>query len=648
MRIKLTILALLTAAVCRAQLPDPYSIAAFNVTGREYFEFADFAIKNKRTFTESDTLLEIASPPAFIKPGQVVMRKKYGADYRLYLGELDTAAFGAVPPLYAFKLPPWSRSGQAMWYRFYVRQTGNRNLDIETVYFDNERLYVQHHAKLFYSRNDGWDSIAGVAAAPYGELRLDSEPPGADIYLYGNATGKRTPAAFTGIIAGRYEVELFLPEYRFQRRGVAVPANGSAFSSFQLMSGFDTLYVMGEAQHGVLSLPYPPIDAPYAVGDSATSAHQEQRLTLLAGEYRVKWDGGGFYKDIDTALSVPAGQMAYFNVPFTRLAGSAVFELFPQDALLCVEGFPCRAGGDEVELPSGFYTARISRYGYEPQRRKFIISHGKKYLIRIALDETADRDYDGFPDSIDKCPDDYGLYDGCPKPGFKHAARMKWEELQEYMETEPLSFTVSAIGVISRAPTNRRFRNFLSSFSGGGTGGLNNYNGITVGNAYQVSYRGFMAQAELGQWASGVKFRRPDPLPLPYENPRYLIWYDSLYNVDPVIFFPSTALSVGFKYRLLNYSVGYSLGYQWEDIVMDQIGVGNRPDRDKLKSFTFDNDWWFHELLAEADLFMDTFMSPSLYARFKLPFGPVKRTRWHSLNMGLQFRLRPSMWKNRV
>jgi len=647
MKNKITISALLlTVTVCMAQLPDLYSVAAFNVTAGDYSERANFVIKNQKTFSDSDTLSKLYSPPAFIKPGQAVMRKKYGADYRLYIGELDTAAFSAFPPLYVFNLPPWSRSGQAMWYRFYVKRTTNRNLDLETVFFDNERMYVQHHAKLFYSRNDEWDSIVGVAAAPYGELRLDSEPPGADIYLYGKATGKRTPAVFRDMIAGRYEAELFLPEYRFQRRGISVPAHGSTASSFQLMSDFDTLYVLGETQHGVLILPYPPVDSAYRIGDTVTYARKEQRVTLLEGEYRITWNGGGLYKNIDTTISVPAGRMTYFNTPFIRLIGSAIFELYPQDALLCIEGFPCNAGGVEAELYSGFYTARISRHGYEPERRKFVISHGKKYLIRVALNETADHDYDGFPDSLDRCPDDYGLYDGCPKPGFKYTARMKWEELTEYMETEPLSFSVSAIGIISREPTNMRFRTFLSEFSGGRTGGLNNYNGITLGNAYQVSFRGFMAQAELGQWGSGVKFRRPDTLYYPNnERPRYKVWYDSLYPVDPAVFFPSTALSVGFKYRLLNYSVGYSIGRQWEDIIVDDIE--DMRDR-KLKRIVFDNDWWFHELMIEADMFIDTFVSPSLYAKFKLPFGSLLRTRWHSLNLGLQLRIRPDNWKSKA
>ena len=630
-----------TAHALHAQLPDPYSVAAFNITDAAYVETNNFVIKHQKAVSNSDTLLDINSPPPFIRPGQVVMRKKYGADYRLYIGELDTNAFRAFPPVYSFPIPPWSRSGQVMWYRIYAKKTENRNLDIETVYFDNERIYVQHHGMIHYSRNDQWDSIPGAVGTPCGKLNIDSEPPGADIYLYGKATGKRTPAELSGLIAGKYEVELFLPEHRFGRRGVSVPSGGVSSNSFQLISDFDTLLVLGENQHGILVLPYPPVDSAYRIGDTLRTAFQEQ---LLEGEYRITWRGGGLYRDIDTVVFVPAGQMVYFNAPFVRLSGTAVFELSPEDALLCVEGFPCFPGGATMSLPSGFHTARASRRGYMAERHKFVVSHGKTSRVKISLTLNADRDSDGIPDSVDKCPDDYGLYNGCPKPDFKTMAKMKYGELDEYMTTEPLSITISAIGYISRTPTNKNFHNLLSSFSGGLTGGLNNYQGLTVGNIYQVSCRGFMAQAELGQWVSGVKFRRPDTLAIHTKNDEYIIWYDSLSKVDPAFFFPSTALSAGFKYRLLNYSVGYSLGYQWEEIILDEIY--RVSDGDSV-SVVFNNNWWFHEIMVEADLFTDTFLTPSLYAKFKFPFGPTLRTKWHVLQFGLQMRLRPINWKKR-
>ncbi|MCL2182516.1 MAG: PEGA domain-containing protein [Chitinispirillia bacterium] len=637
----LTFFCLALAPRLSAQLPDPYSIAAFNVTGREFPERNNFVIKNPRNISPSDTLPGIGSPPPFIRPGQVVMRKKFGADYRLYLGDLDTTAFRAFPPIYAFPIPSWSRSGQAMWYRFYTKITTNRNLDLETVFFDNERMYIQHHSKVYYSRNDEWDSIAGAPATPWGQLQIDSDPPGADIYLYGKPTGKKTPAVLRNMLSGRYEVELFLPDYRFQRRSVSVPDGGTAVSSFQMMSDFDTLLVLGERQHGVLVLPFPPIDSAYFIDDTLKAAFQEE---LLEGDYRLTWNGGGLYKDIDTVITIPPGQMVYFNVPFVRLGGQVAFYLFPQDALLCIEGLPCGPGGTTVDLPSGFHTVRFSRFGYEPERRKFIVSHGKKSIIRVQLRVNADRDSDGFPDSLDRCPDVYGLYDGCPKPDLRTSFMMKYEELIEYMETEPFTFAVSGISYISRNPTNRRFHNFMASFSGGYLGGMNNYQGIALGNIYQLSARGFMAQVELGQWASGIKYRRPDTLTIRTGRDRYLVWYDSLFQIDPAIFLPSTAVSVGFKYRLNSYSVGYSLGFQWEDIIIDEI---ERLSDRKFQRVQFDNDWWFHEIMLEADLFMDTFMSPSLYGKFKFPFGPTMRTKWHSFQIGLQFRVRPANWGGR-
>ena len=638
-----TLISLFLAAAGIAQLPEPFSIASFNVTDNKYIERDNFVIKSPKTISPTDMLSSLDSPPPFIRPGQAVMRKKFGADYRLYIGELDNNAFRAFPPLFSFPLPSWSRTGQAMWYRFYTSPVPpeNRNRDLDVVFFDNERIYVQHHSVIYFMRNEQWDSIASTAGPPYGSLNVDSEPQGAEIYLYGHATGQRTPAAFKNLIAGRYEVEVFLDDYRFRRRSVHVPAGGETSTSFQMLSDFDTLLVFGENQHGVLVLPYPPIDRPYAINDSAVT---EFRHRLLEGEYRINWHGGGFYQDIDTVITIPPGLMVYFNVPFERLNGSATFILNPPDALICIEGFPCHVGGLTVELPSGFHTARVNRHGYEPEWRRFVISHGKRYTIRIALDIDVDRDRDGFPDSIDRCPDVWGLYDGCPRPNFKHMTRMKYAELNEYMETEPFSFSVAVMGYVSRSPTNRRFHNFLSSFSGGRPGGMNNYKGINIGNIYQVSHRGFMAQLELGQWLTGVKFRRPDTLTIKTENENYIVWYDSLYQIDPAVFFPSTAISTGFKYRHGKYSVGYSLGFQWEDIIIDEI---QRVSDGEMLRVIFNNDWWFHEIMLEADLYTNTFFTPSLYAKFKFPFGPTMQTKWHVLQAGLQFRLRPIHWKER-
>ncbi|MDR2727777.1 MAG: PEGA domain-containing protein, partial [Chitinispirillales bacterium] len=498
MRRRLIFSAVMAAAiVCFAQLPDPHTIADFNITDTTLILESGFAIKRP----PSDTLLSLEYPPQFIKPGEIVMRKKFGPDYKLYSGEFDETALKAFPALNIFEIPKWSGSGQIMWYRIYSSPENSRGLDEEVVFFDNERIYLQHHETIYYSRNDKWYTLQAVNKTIRGALSIESEPQGADIYIYGKSTGYKTPALINNLIAGKYETELFLPDYNFQRKTLTVKTGEVSSASFELISDIEPLLVLGENQHGILVLPHPPLDSAYLINGSPVTSLKNQ---LAQGEYHLWWRGGDLYKDVDTLINIEAGKMFYFNVPFVRLAGKAVFELEPKDALVCVEGFPCRWGELSVELPSGFHTARISRHGYFSERRKFSVSHDKISRVKVALELNSDRDGDGFPDSVDKCPDVYGLYDGCPKPKFMNMVMIKAEEINEYVETEPFSFAISAMGLISRSPTNRKFHNFLSSFSGGRTGGLNNYQGFTISNIYQAAFRGFIGQIELGQWSSGI------------------------------------------------------------------------------------------------------------------------------------------------
>jgi len=616
-------------------LPDPYAISNFNITDTTIILESGFAIKRPGT----DTLLNLEYPPQFIKPGEIVMRKKFGPDYKLYLGEFDTTAFHMFPPLHTFEIPKWSSAGQIMWYRIYSSPDARRNFDEDVVFFDNERIYLQHHKTIYYSRNDQWYALNAINTTIYGALTIESEPQGADIYIYGKSTGLKTPAAIRNLIAGKYEIELFLPDYNFQRKTLIVKSGEVTAASFELISDIEPLLVLGENQHGVLVLPQPPIDSVYIINGTA---QKSLKHSLPEGEYHLWWRGGELYKDIDTLINIEAGTMSYFNVPFVRLAGTAVFKLDPRDALVCIEGFPCKWGEISEELPSGFHIARISRHAYFPERRRFSVSHDKVSIVRVTLDSNNDRDGDGFPDHVDKCPDVYGLYDGCPKPTFKNMAMIKAQEINEYIDTEPFSFAVSAMGLIHRSPTNRRFGTFLSSFSGGLTGGLNNYQGLTVGNIYQAAYRGLIGQIELGQWSSGIKFKRSDTLTINTKNDTYQVWYDSLWGVNPAIYIPSTALSGGFKYRQNNYSISYSLGHQWETIMIDDI---ERVSDRQFTRIDFCNNWWFHELMVEWDLYTDTFFTPALYAKFKFPFTSTARTRWHVINLGINMRFRPSNWK---
>ncbi len=617
------------------QVANQYAIASFRLTSISYPQPSSTFIRRPA----SEPLLELDMPPAQIRPGELVMRKKINGEYKLYSGYIDTTAFHAFPPMNSFPIPSWSKSGEVIWHRIYPAVFDNPNMDLETVYFDDQHIYVPYIDKIHLFHNDKWIEISGLKTAPIGRLDIHSNPEGAQIFLFGKSTGLKTPATINGLITGNYEVELFLPEYSFQRKVIKVFPDSTVSSSFELFSDFDTLLVLGQNQHGMLALPYPPIDNPYLINDSAVTSVSH---LLAEGEYHLRWSGSKIYRDLDTTIFIPAGRMVFFNIPFKRLTGKVRFELTPEDAMVCLEGRPCSPGSQTVELPSGLYLARISKRGYDTEKRKFLVSPDKIAVITSELIPNADNDGDGYPDSVDNCPEIYGLYDGCPKQRFRDAWKIKTDEVKEYVRSEPVSFAISGLGMITRIPTRKRFNTFLSAFSGGRVGGVNNYRGLTAGNQYQISYRGLMLQTELGQWSSGLRYKRPDTLVIRTVSDQYLIWYDSLYDVTPAIFIPSTALSFGFKYRLLNYSFSYCIGYQWEDIIVDQIQSVFDGD---FKRVQFDNDWWYHELGFEADLFTDTKITPSGYAKIKFPFGPILRTRWHVLQMGIQLRFRPTLKK---
>jgi len=159
---------------------------------------------------------------------------------------------------------------------------------------------------------------------------------------------------------------------------------------------------------------------------------------------------------------------------------------------------------------------------------------------------------------------------------------------------------------------------------------------LTFLNSFNVTYKGFFGSFELGQWAAGLQYQRNDSMRLNTDNKHYLIYYDSLSGVEPIIYIPSTSMALGVHFNWSRINVAYAIGYQFEDIVIDQVFD---IDEGVLKRFSFDNDWWYHILISEVDFETGEVIKPSVYFRVKFPFGPIKRTKWHVMQVGLQFKI---------
>ncbi len=103
----------------------------------------------------ADTLVQIEEMPELI-PSDIVLRRRFGPqEYALYLGKRHKDAHTSLS---AFMPPRGYTVKDFVYKKLYVRETDNPNMDMTNVYFDNEMIYVENAAKIFY-RDNGWHMI---------------------------------------------------------------------------------------------------------------------------------------------------------------------------------------------------------------------------------------------------------------------------------------------------------------------------------------------------------------------------------------------------------------------------------------------------------------------------------------------------------
>lgn len=610
-----------------------YTIPAFRVSTQKVTISRTDVIRGEY----DDRLVEIDSLPD-IKPGQVILRRKVGSKFSFFKGLLDTTAFGKSPVLYTFPIPSWAKLADFINYRLYQEPTDHSGNDIEDVYFDAERIYVKHFPKLFYYRNSSWFNINGSTLS-LGGIEIYTDPPGAQVIIDGVKSGLQTPCTINRMIPGVYTFELVLPGYHTFQKTVRVYPENTITAAFEMLSDMDTIYISGKAPYSVLILPQPPTDSLFVI-DGAKVYSLKTRLK--PGSHHLYWNGGTMYESIDTVLSVAEGSVTYFDYVFKRRFGVLRVTASPGDAELCIQGIPCKIGEQVLELPTGIYSVSAFHIGFRSLKKTVAVFPDTLVMCEMDLTQMPDRDADGFIDSVDACPDKYGLYGGCPRMKAGEALKVKKDEVFDYVKEDPFAFGVSFLGGITRVPTKKRFADFIGNFSGVRIGGVNNYRGMTIMNNYHLQFRGLYTGLELGQWAAGLKYERNDTLIIETKDKKYLIYYDSIFEVEPVMYIPSTSFYAGFHYSLKWLNVIYSIGYQWENIVLDQ--VYNATDN-LFEKIVMDNDWWFHQLAIEANFNRDGFIVPSVYMRAKLPFGKANITRWVAMQSGIQVKLIPAHWK---
>jgi hypothetical protein len=490
----------------------------------------------------------------------------------------------------------------------------------------------------------------------FGRIKITSTPSNAHIIINGRKTIYTTPALLTNIKEGLNTIEISLPDYLFAKRQINVVADTTISISFELISLSDTAHIIGDLKLGILMLPQPPLNTPYLIDNKQIYSRE---VTLNTGKHHVVWEGGNRYSSLDTIVDIFPGKLTTFQFYPERLFGNLTISPFPYDADVYINNRFYNTGELNITLSTETYTVAVHRKGYYSKEQDVTINPKKHITLEIDLEEIPDRDHDGFLDSIDICPDTYGLYGGCPKQNRREAIRKYKDVLVKNFKEQPFVISVNTIGYLYRNPTNPNFREFISYFNDGNPF-FNNRNGLIFANNYTFSFRGFLLSFELGQWYSGIKYKKNRHNPLIIKTldkdstiNEYFIFYDTTANIKPCITFPSTALSGGFNLSIKKFNISYSLGYQWENIRISDLIIKeefekhysdptNKKYTGPRTEIVFNNDCWFNKLHVKFDLKKLKRTVPAFYASAAIFFGPNVKTGWHTFQTGIEYRFYPS------
>ena len=204
-RILFVIPVLSTALSLFSQEPH-YTIDSFTVNARSVPVSGNTIIEP----LFGDTLARIDEPPQF-NPGEIILRRRFGRDeYGLYLGKRNKESFTSLS---TFASPQGLSARNFIYRKLYMQETDNPNMDMTNVYFDDDYIYVENAAKIYYFEND-WKELSLLDQSG-AALSITSYPQGAAVIIDGIERGE-TPLTIKNLISS-FAIIKVLKEGYYQR-----------------------------------------------------------------------------------------------------------------------------------------------------------------------------------------------------------------------------------------------------------------------------------------------------------------------------------------------------------------------------------------------------------------------------------------------
>lgn len=391
----------------------------------------------------------------------------------------------------------------------------------------------------------------------------------------------------------------------------------------------DTFFVFGNHSYGILNLPATPNGIPYLIDGKIEN--DSKKILLLAGEHQIYWDGGIEYEAIDTVIEVNVGEIRDVVFNFVERKATIFLETEPEESKIFLDGKLAGVGVLFGNLQPGIHQISISAQGYHTSNQNFLALPNHLVKMNVQLVQIPDKDGDGFPDSIDVCPDVYGIFDGCPKYHKGKELKKLGDFWWNYLRTQPFTIEVLALAVQYRIPVaNKEFRNLVSLFNDGVPIGTN-YRGFSAFNKLWLAKSFVIISAEYGQGFAGLKYKKPYEISID----DYSLIYKDYSDKGPEMNIYSYSGQIGIRAGNPYLTIAVLTGYQSEKITVEKITKTDKNGRKYYSSFSKQNNSWITSVRAAVYPKGEIFY-PAIFGEISLtPISSFDLTSWTSVRLGI-------------
>lgn len=210
----------------------------------------------------------------------------------------------------------------------------------------------------------------------FGSITVKSEPKGLDIYLNGEATGKKTPFTFSSLEPGNYKIEVF---YQNEKKSEFI----------NLSSGENREIYFNFLNFGKLIIDSEPNGAKIYLDGVDTNLKTPGVLeNVKFGKHQIKLTLDG-YEDylINIDLNKQEKEIKVKLNKITSLTGTLEIKTIPEGAIVYINDEEIGITPLNKNLEIGKYKIKISLEGYEDYLSEVTIVENKVSRIEIKLNE---------------------------------------------------------------------------------------------------------------------------------------------------------------------------------------------------------------------------------------------------------------------